>query len=130
MAAARLTGTVPGVVAVGLAGSWARGTARPDSDVDLVALTDRPERLLGTHDWFAAFGPGAELVRSADFGAIQERRLRLPDGLVVEVGVGSPSWAATDPLDAGTARVVRDGFVALADPAGLLAALVAAVRSS
>lgn len=32
--AARLT-EVPGVVAVSLGGSWARGTARPDSDLDL-----------------------------------------------------------------------------------------------
>ncbi len=69
------------------------------------------------------FGDEVDIVRTADFGAIQERRLRLPTGLVIEVGIAEPSWAATDPLDAGTGRVVRDGMVPLHDPHGLLNAL-------
>jgi predicted nucleotidyltransferase len=37
---------VPGVTAVALGGSWARGTARPESDVDLAlyAAKDHPSR--------------------------------------------------------------------------------------
>jgi uncharacterized protein len=35
----------PDVRAVGMVGSWARGDARPDSDVDLVVLADDPARL-------------------------------------------------------------------------------------
>lgn len=40
---ARLLADVLGaVVAIGLAGSWARGAGGPDSDVDLVVLTGEP----------------------------------------------------------------------------------------
>lgn len=117
------------VDAVGLAlvGSRARGDAREDSDVDLVLLLSEPERLLGSDSWFTAFGPGAVLVRSEQFGALQERRLRLADGHVVEVCVGTGDWAAVRPVDQGTAAVVRGGFRALHDPHGFLATLVAEV---
>jgi uncharacterized protein len=45
---------------------------------------------------------------------------RTLSGLEIEVDIGSPSWAAAEPLDPGTARVVRDGFGALYDRDGLL----------
>ena len=111
-----------------LVGSWARGTATPDSDVDLVLLTERPEALLLDDGWHRDFGPDAALVRAADFGAVQERRLRLASGLEVELCVGHASWAQTDPVDPGTRRVVADGIRVLWDPYGRLAALVEAVR--
>jgi len=82
---------------------------------------------LGTAAWFSAFGEAAELIRSSDFDTIQERRLRLQDGLVVEVAIGAPEWASTEPVDHGTARVVGDGFVPLYDPRGVLTALLNAV---
>jgi predicted nucleotidyltransferase len=123
-AATRLPEAEPGIVAVGLAGSWARGVGRADSDVDLVVLTTDPGRLLESTAWFTAFGPDAELIRCRRFGAITERRLRLPDGLVVEVGIGAPSWAATDPVDEGTRRVVHDGFRPVYDPAAMLERLI------
>ena len=127
--ASRLGTPIRHVAAVGLVGSYARGTARPASDVDLIVLTGSPEALLRSDDWFHLFDPAAELVRVEDFGAIQERRLRLPRGLVVDVGIGRPSWAAVDPVDAGTRRVVSDGLAVLYDPINLLGALMLAVPS-
>ncbi len=50
--AKRLGANFPGVVAVGLVGSYARDTAGPTSDVDLVVLTDDPAAMLGSGDWF------------------------------------------------------------------------------
>src|SRR5205807_7957968 len=84
----QLRETVPGIIAIALVGSWARSQGRPDSDVDLVVLTSEPAALLdeGAVSWFSVFGEGAELVRSEDFGPLQERRLRRRDGLEVEVG--------------------------------------------
>jgi hypothetical protein len=125
-----LATTIPGVAAVALVGSWARGAARADSDVDVVVLLDEPSRMLDTPAWHATYGEGTELIRAADFGAIQERRLLRPDGLVVEVGIGRPSLADVDPVDPGTARVTRDGLVPLHDPRGLLARLLAAVPTA
>src|SRR5947209_8583613 len=86
-----------------LVGSWARGNPRLDSDVDLVLLTDRVERYLDAGDLVRAFG-AERIVREQSWGAIEERRLRLPSGLEVEVGIGEPSWAATEPVDEGTRR--------------------------
>ena len=106
-----------------LVGSWARGSARDDSDVDLVVLIETEN-----DDWVAELAPGAELVRRRDWGPITERRLRLPSGLEVEVGLATPSWAAIDPVDAGTRRVVADGLRAVYDPQRLLAELACALR--
>ena len=111
----------PDVRAVALAGSRARGTARPESDVDLVLLVDDPRAYLG---W-----PAQELeeaavdLRTRWWGPLLERRFRLPGGLEVELGLAPPQWAAV-PVDAGTRRVVAGGFVVLHDPSGLLGRLV------
>ena len=127
--AVKLALATPGAVAAALVGSWARGNARPDSDVDLVLLTERPEVLLLDDRWHRDFGADATLVRTADFGAVQERRLRLASGLEVEVCIGHPSWADTDPVDAGTRRVVSDGIRVLWDPYLRLSALIDAVHA-
>jgi uncharacterized protein len=113
------------VRALALVGSWARGTARQDSDVDVILLTDAPAHFLDRDDWLAAAG-GERMVRTAAWGAITERRFAVPGGLEVELGIGTPAWASVAPLDAGTRRVVRDGMRPLHDPDGLLAALAAA----
>ena len=114
----------PSISAVGLVGSWARGEARDESDVDLVVLTTEPDRFLEHDDWFPAVGASAKLIRNEDFGVIQERRLLLPSGLEVEVGFGLPSWAATEPVDDGTRRVASEGMTILHDPLGLLRTLL------
>jgi hypothetical protein len=93
-------------------------------------LLEDPAAALETTAWFSAFDKNADLVRSSDFGAIQERRLRLGDGLVVEVGIGSSAWAAINPVDPGTAHVVRDGFLSLYDPRGVLDALLSAIAAA
>lgn len=116
-----------GAAALALVGSWARADARPDSDLDLVLLVEDPERLLTSTDWFGVFGEGVHLVRAGDFGALQERRLLTADGHEIEVCLGRPGWAAVEPVDEGTAAVVRGGMRALHDPHGLLSRLLAAV---
>jgi predicted nucleotidyltransferase len=118
---------LPAIRAVALVGSWARGAGRDDSDVDIVVLSNEPAVLLGATEWISGFYPGADLIRTNDFGAIQERRLRLPDDLVVELGIGAIDWARAAPPDPGTRRVARDGLVPLHDPDAILQALLAAL---
>ena len=118
--------STPGVRAVALVGSHAAGRACPDSDVDLVVLADDPAGLLAERGWLEGFGALASLAVE-DWGAVNSLRARYRAGLEVEWGLALPSWAAAGPLDAGTARVVGGGLVAVYDPEGLLARLVAAV---
>ena len=116
------------VQGVALVGSWARGAARPDSDVDVVVLTTGPQAYATGTEWIAdACGQDAPVLRTAAWGPLIERRVRLASGLEVEFGFALPAWAAVLPADPGTARVVRDGCRPLHDPQGLLGRLVTAV---
>jgi predicted nucleotidyltransferase len=113
------------IVAVGVVGSWARGNQHGDSDLDLVVLTPHKTVYTATDGWVeAAVGQSVPVVRRAEWGALTERRLRLPSGFEVEFGFVEPSWASINPIDPGTAMVVIDGGLLPAyDPDGLLGLL-------
>jgi predicted nucleotidyltransferase len=114
------------VVGLLLVGSYARDAARPDSDIDIVLLTTDRARYSDTA-WAA--GPAlGEPVRTRSWGPLTERRHATASGLEVEIGIVSPEWARTDPVDPGTRRVVTDGARPLHDPAGILASLIRACR--
>jgi uncharacterized protein len=117
----------PDVAGLLLVGSYARDAARPDSDIDLVLLTT-DEASYADNSWAPELDLG-ELVRVQSWGAVLERRFRTPSGLEVEINIGSPLWAATDPVDSGTRRVVTDGVRPLYDPNGVLADLIDACRA-
>ena len=93
-----------------------------DSDVDVVVLTENQAPYLEDDAWVYEMG-GVELVWTRRWGPMTERRFALPSGLEVELGVAPPSWAATDPVDEGTRRVVTDGMSVVYDPKGILARL-------
>jgi predicted nucleotidyltransferase len=118
------------LAAVAVVGSWARGTQRQDSDLDLVLLTQRPSVYVEGDEWIQGLAPTATSLRTGDWGEIEERRLILPSGLEIEVGIGHPSWADSAPVDPGTKAVVREGLRAVYDPQGLLAELAAACGKS
>ena len=121
------------IVAIALVGSWARGTAREDSDVDLVLLTPHPlwfrrtDRWLNQIDWHA-IGSQVATWRDADYGVVWSRHLRLADGTEIEFGFGPLTWASVDPVDPGTLQVISDGCRILFDPQGLLEKLVKQVK--
>jgi predicted nucleotidyltransferase len=117
------------VSAVGLAGSWAKGVARMDSDADLVVVCADPNRFEHDAGWIRdALGVDAQVVRTQLWGVLLERRVQLSSGFEVEFGFVTPSWADVEPVDAGTARVVKDGFRVLHDPSGLLHRLTTTLR--
>jgi len=115
----------PDVVAVVLVGSWARGDARMDSDVDVVLLTEDQKPYLEGDAWLHELG-GVRLVKTRQWGPLTERRFALSSGLEVELGVAPAYWASADPVDEGTRRVVADGAAIIYDPEGLLARLAVA----
>lgn len=90
-----------------LVGSFARGTAREDSDVDLVILTTEPQRYIDSVAFAEEFGTIVKWQRE-DWGKVTSMRVWYQDGLEVEYGITRPDWAAP-PLDPGTRRVIADG---------------------
>ena len=110
---------------VALVGSYARGTATDNSDIDLIILTSERARYLENQDWLSLFG---EIERSTNetWGDVKTIRATYKTGLEIEYNFSTPSWASL-PVDAGTRRVLNDGVKILYDPTGLLDALRNAV---
>jgi hypothetical protein len=122
------------VCAVALVGSWARGAARDDSDVDLVLLGPDPlwfrqhDQWLNEIDWHSV-GSTVATWRDADYGILWSRHLQLADGTEIEFGFAPLAWASVDPIDPGTFQVVSHGCRILYDPQGLLEELVTQVEA-
>ncbi len=106
------------IEAVLLVGSYARGAARPDSDVDLVILTTRPERYVDSVSFAGQFGSISKW-QTEDWGRVTSQRVWYQDGLEVEFGITLPDWSAR-PLDPGTRAVLSDGAQAVFDRSGAL----------
>jgi uncharacterized protein len=125
----------PTICAGALVGSHARGTARADSDIDLVALTTAPDLFRGDPEWIRAIDwsrceASPATSQDEEYGQLWSRRIWLmPDRYELEIGFALLSWADVHPLDAGTRQVVADGCRILHDTNGLLARLCAAVNS-
>lgn len=121
-------GEEPRLTAVALVGSYARGTARADSDVDLLLLSESPSALLAERAWVGRFGPLAGQAVEA-WGKVTSVRVWYEGGLEVEFGVTGREWAA-DPADTGDAGVVAAGIRILYDASGELGGRVAAIAAA
>lgn len=99
-----------------LIGSVARGEETPSSDIDLVLVCDRPDRLRLDEGWVWTFGPG-KLIGWEDWGKVQSLRVLFTSGLEVEFGITGRDWLAV-PVDPGTGAVLRRGAVIVYDRRG------------
>lgn len=120
--------------AVVLVGSYARGTAREGSDIDLVLLVDAPQIFRADTAWMEAIAwastAGDLQWRDEDYGVVWSRRILLGSGPELEISFAPLAWAAIAPLDAGARRVVSDGCRVLYDPDLCLERLVQAAENS
>jgi uncharacterized protein len=117
------------ILGLAVAGSWARGTARSDSDVDLILLVREPEDFRG-QDWLGEIAWREGRVtqwHDANYGVVWSRHLQLSDSREIEFTFCRPSWADADPVDAGTAEVVSGGCRVLLDKSGLFEKLLSVV---
>jgi hypothetical protein len=108
----------PDVQGIALVGSYARGAARDDSDIDLVILTDQPQNYLADIPWMERFGI-VEKQQTEDYGKLISVRVYYQNGYEVEYGITRPDWASI-PLDVGTRKVISDGMVVLFERGDLL----------
>jgi len=96
------------LLAVALVGSYARGTATINSDVDIVLISSHLDHYLKDNSWAASFGV-VEKRRIEQYGLVTSLRIWYAGGLEVEYGISDERWAAL-PLDAGTRQVISDGM--------------------
>jgi len=89
-----------------LVGSHARGTARADSDVDLMILTTQPYRYLDSIAFAEKFGVMIKWKKES-WGRVTSMRVWYQAGLEVEFGIALPDWISF-PLDPGARRVLSD----------------------
>ncbi len=119
------------VVGLAVIGSWARGAARVDSDIDILVLTTDPTTYVEGESWISgALGEEAPVIATRRWGPLVERRVLLASGTEIEWGFATPHWASTSPLDPGTANVIRDGCIAVHDPDRIFEHLVSQVGRS
>jgi predicted nucleotidyltransferase len=84
------------LVGLVLVGSYARGTARTDSDVDLVLIAEDARVLLDDTAWTQNFG-AVESREQKDYGLVQSVFTKYASGIEVEWGIlpkGPPNGLA------------------------------------
>ena len=118
----------PSIIGVAVVGSCARGTARPDSDIDFVVLCKSPELFLENQAWIHDLGTVVKASRE-DYGALVSLRVFYAEGQEAEFGLTSRTWASL-PVDSGTKEVVENGFRILYDPEDLFCVLESDVIAS
>jgi predicted nucleotidyltransferase len=104
--------------AVALVGSYAREEMEKDSDVDLVIITESPEKYLTNSEWTRVFGkPITKNIEK--YGKLTSLRVWYESGLEIEYGFTTRDWIQT-PLDEGTKEVIDDGLRVLFEKEKLL----------
>ncbi len=121
------------ILALGLCGSWARGTPNPDSDIDISIITKDKETFRKSN-WieqidFEHIGEQMHSYEDKDYGLVWSRHVHLQSKIEIEFSFADSSWANTDMLDKGTAKVVSDGYKIVHDPHRILEKLVEFVNS-
>lgn len=107
------------VIAAAVCGSYARGEARPDSDIDFCIVCSDPNSLLEGRSWLYVFGSDARVAGPVeDYGLVQSIRA-FYGATEAEFGVTAEAWIEL-PIDRETASVINDGLRILYDPAGRL----------
>lgn len=96
-----------------IVGSYARGTNRKDSDLDLVFVTRDKAGMVADQSFAEQFGPVARR-QTEYYGACTSVRVWYRDGKEVEFGIVEPSWISK-PLDEGTRKVLSDGYRVVLD---------------
>lgn len=94
--------------ALALVGSYAREVAKETSDVDLVIITNDPQKYISDTEWTRVFG--TVITKNVeDYGKLTSVRVWYESGLEIEYGFTTRDWVKK-PLDKGTKRVIDDGL--------------------
>ena len=122
------------ILAIGLCGSWARGIAGPDSDIDLSIIV-KDKSVFKTKNWlndidFKKVQDELDYYKDEVYGNVWSRHVFLKSKTEIEFSFADKSWADTEGIDPGTMKVVSDGYIIIYDPFLLLKNLVQKILSS
>jgi predicted nucleotidyltransferase len=115
----------PFVEAIILVGSYARGTQKVDSDIDLVILTSNKQYYIDNTQILSAFG----LIDRSNiefYGECTSIRIWYNNGLEVEFGMVPLTWIDL-PLDYGTERALSDGYKILIDKKRMFSPIISII---
>lgn len=96
-----------------IVGSYARGTNKENSDLDVVIITSDKSGMIANQDYTQNFGE-VNKQQTEYYGACTSVRAWYRDGKEVEFGIVEPSWISM-PLDSGTYKVLSDGYKIIID---------------
>lgn len=96
-----------------IVGSYARGTNKENSDLDIVIITSNKSDMITNQDFTQEFGEVYK-QQTEYYGACTSIRAWYFDGKEVEFGIVEPSWVIM-PLDTGTYQVLSDGYKLIVD---------------
>jgi len=102
----------PSIITVLIVGSYARNEQKEGSDIDLVVITNEKEKLIIEDKWIKMFGEPKDKVIE-EWGEIKSLRVKYKE-YEIEFGIGTEEWIRM-PLDRGTERVLRDGYIIIFD---------------
>lgn len=118
-----------GILGVLLVGSYARGEAKADSDIDLVIICDVPQKYCADPDWIRQTFGESKIGNLEDWGLVKSWRAHFRNGLEVEFGITSTRWCSEPEIPLGTGKVVSDGAQIVFERNRLLTELVNAVSA-
>lgn len=107
---ARNTSHIESIIIVG---SYARGTNKENSDLDIIVITSNKSGMIVNQDFTQEFGEVYK-QQTEYYGACTSIRVWYKDGKEVEFGIVEPSWSSM-PLDTGTYQVLSDGYKVIID---------------
>lgn len=96
-----------------IVGSYARGTNKETSDLDLCIITTNKIEMIKNPDFVKKFGSFYK-IQTEYYGACTSIRVWYESGLEVEFGIVEPPWISL-PLDNGTHKVLSDGYKVIID---------------
>ncbi len=104
------------ILAIALVGSYARGTANKDSDIDIMVVTNK--HFIIKTDFLHQFGQLKNIIRKK-YGKVTSLHVEYLDIPEIEFSFADDSWLSI-PADIGTIRVIQDGERIIYDPKELL----------
>jgi len=131
------------ILALALVGSYARGEAKQDSDIDLMVIASDTKIFRDNYHWmhhidWESINFQIKNWTDAQYGVVWSRHIYLnnylsnsrndfTNKLKVELSFGLPTWASVNPVDFGTYNVVSRGCKILYDPQGILTNLMSKI---